>query len=48
MAQARFDSYLKLKKELSYLSRKVNQTEALAEKAKWKKINHMQKVFKHW
>ena len=48
MDQARFDSYLKLKKELSYLSRKVNQTEALAEKAKWKEINHIQKAFKHW
>ena len=37
MAQARFDNYLKLKKELAYLSRKVNQVEALAEKARWKK-----------
>ena len=48
MAQARFNSYLKLKKELAYLSRKVNQTEALAEKAKWKKIYQMQKVTKKW
>jgi len=47
MAQARFDSYLKLKKELAYLSRKVNQAEALAEKAKWKKIHQMQKTFKN-
>ena len=47
MAQARFASYLKLKKELAYLSRKVNQAEALAEKAKWKKIHQMQKSFKN-
>lgn len=47
MAKARFDSYLKLKKELAYLSRKVNQVEALAEKAKWKKIHQMQKSVKH-
>ena len=47
MGQARFDNYLKLKKELAYLSRKVNQAEALAEKAKWKKIRQVQKTFKH-
>lgn len=47
MGQARFDNYLKLKKELAYLSRKVNQAEALAEKAKWKKIHQLQKTFKH-
>lgn len=43
----RFASYLKLKKELAYLSRKVNQAEALAEKAKWKKIHQLQKTFKN-
>lgn len=47
MDQARFASYLKLKKELAYLSRKVNQVEALAEKAKWKKIHQLQKTFKN-
>ncbi len=47
MAQARYESYLKLKKELAYLSRKMNHAEALAEKAKWKKIHQMQKTFKH-
>lgn len=46
LAQARFDSYLKLRKELAYLSRKVNKSEALAEKAKWKKIHQQQKAFK--
>jgi len=43
----RFNSYLKLKKELAYLSRKVDQNTALAEKAKWKRIHQMQKALKH-
>jgi len=47
MDQARFDSYLKLKKELAYLSRKVNQAEALVEKVKWKKIHQMLKSQKN-
>lgn len=47
MDQSRFDSYLKLKKELAYLSRKVNQAEALAEKAKWKKIHQQLKSQKN-
>jgi len=36
---ARYESYLKLQKELAYLSRKSNQREYLAEKEKWKKIH---------
>lgn len=36
--QARFDSYVKLKKELAYLARKENKQEFLAHKQKWKKI----------
>lgn len=47
LSKDRFHSYLKLKKELAYFSRKFNQAEALAEKAKWKKINQAQKAFKH-
>mgnify|MGYP005834748003 CR=1 FL=1 len=35
----RYESYLKLQKELAYLSRKTNQREFLAEKEKWKKIH---------
>lgn len=34
----RYDNYLKLQKELAYLSRKTNQQEYLANKEKWKKI----------
>ena len=35
---SRFQSYLKLQKELAYLERKTNKQAQLAEKAKWKKI----------
>lgn len=35
---ARYNSYVKLKKELAYLSRKENKLESLANKQKWKKI----------
>lgn len=37
--EARFGSYMKLQKELAYLSRKDNLFEALEEKAKWKNIH---------
>jgi ribosome biogenesis GTPase / thiamine phosphate phosphatase len=39
LAQARYDSYLKLQKELAYLARKEDVRAQLAEKAKWKKIS---------
>jgi len=35
----RFQSYLKLQRELAYLARKEDKQASLAEKAKWKKIN---------
>lgn len=34
----RYENYVKMKKELAYLSRKQNHCEALQEKEKWKKI----------
>ena len=37
LSEERFTNYLKLQRELAYLSRKENQRAALAEKAKWKK-----------
>lgn len=37
--EARFNSYIKLQKELAYLARKEDKRAALAEKAKWKKIS---------
>ncbi|MGE5423147.1 MAG: ribosome small subunit-dependent GTPase A [Ignavibacteriales bacterium] len=36
--EGRFDSYLKLQKELAYVSRKENMVEALENKQKWKTI----------
>lgn len=39
LEQARFDSYLKLQRELAHLARKENARLAAAEKDKWKKIN---------
>jgi len=36
---ARYQSYLKLQKEMAYISRKENLFEALEEKAKWKQIH---------
>ncbi|HWJ03863.1 MAG TPA: ribosome small subunit-dependent GTPase A [Verrucomicrobiae bacterium] len=44
--EARFQNYLKLKKELAYLARKENRLEQLAEKEKWKKINKQLKEIK--
>lgn len=44
---ARYESYLKLQKELAYLSRKTNQQEYLAEKEKWKKIHQQLKKNKY-
>ncbi|MEW4284314.1 ribosome small subunit-dependent GTPase A [Priestia koreensis] len=35
---SRYQSYMKLQKELAFLARKENQRAALAEKAKWKKL----------
>ncbi|AEG60396.1 ribosome small subunit-dependent GTPase A [Desulforamulus ruminis] len=43
---ARFNHYLKLQKELAYLSRKENQQELLADKARWKKIHKEMKHYK--
>ncbi|MCT8138385.1 ribosome small subunit-dependent GTPase A [Anaerobacillus sp. CMMVII] len=40
LAQARFDSFLKLQKELAYIERKGDIRAQLAEKAKWKKISN--------
>ncbi|RXJ04339.1 ribosome small subunit-dependent GTPase A [Anaerobacillus alkaliphilus] len=38
LTQGRFDSYVKLQKELAYLARKDDIRAQLAEKAKWKKL----------
>ncbi len=43
LAQERFDSYLKLQKELAYLARKEDKVLQAAEKAKWKKIHQTAK-----
>ncbi|WP_227396537.1 ribosome small subunit-dependent GTPase A [Jeotgalibacillus aurantiacus] len=42
--QSRFDSYVKLQRELAYLERKTNKKEQLLEKKKWKKISQQQKA----
>ncbi|MBH5319465.1 ribosome small subunit-dependent GTPase A [Paenibacillus sp. GSMTC-2017] len=39
LEQARFDSYLKLQREMAYVARKENERLAANEKAKWKKIS---------
>ena len=39
----RFNSYLKLQKELAYIERKANKREQLIEKKKWKQISQTQK-----
>lgn len=39
LEQARFESYLKLQRELAYLARKEDARLAASEKAKWKKIS---------
>jgi ribosome biogenesis GTPase / thiamine phosphate phosphatase len=43
----RYDSYVKLQKELAYLDRKENQHAALAERAKWKQISNSMKKSKY-
>ena len=45
--QARYDSYVKLKKELAYLAQKENKLEYLANKQKWKKINQARREINH-
>lgn len=39
LEEARYQSYVKLQKELAYLERKTNKRAQLAEKEKWKKIS---------
>ncbi|MDP4086545.1 MAG: ribosome small subunit-dependent GTPase A [Bacillota bacterium] len=43
----RYNSYVKLQKELAYLQRKENQHAALVEKAKWKQLSNSQKKIKY-
>jgi ribosome biogenesis GTPase / thiamine phosphate phosphatase len=43
----RYNSYVKLQKELAFLERKESQRAALAEKAKWKQISNTQKNIKY-
>lgn len=43
LPNARFESFLKLQKELAYLERKADLRAQLAEKAKWKKISSSQR-----
>jgi len=43
----RYNSYVKLQKELAYIERKENQRAALAEKAKWKQVSNNQKKIKY-
>jgi ribosome biogenesis GTPase len=43
----RYDSYVKLQKELAYLERKENRHAALAERAKWKQISTSIKKIKY-
>ncbi|TFE02037.1 ribosome small subunit-dependent GTPase A [Jeotgalibacillus salarius] len=43
LEQDRYDSYVKLQKELAYLDRKSNKREQILEKKKWKKISQYQK-----
>lgn len=45
--QKRYDSYLKLQRELAYLARKDDQRAQLAEKEKWKKIHQAAKKQKN-
>jgi ribosome biogenesis GTPase len=45
---ARWQSYLKLKRELDYLSRRQDHAASLVEKTKWKKIHMLQReINKH-
>jgi ribosome biogenesis GTPase len=39
LAEDRFESFLRLRRELAYLARKEDQRAAAAEREKWKKIN---------
>jgi ribosome biogenesis GTPase len=39
LEEARYQSYVKLQRELAYLERKTNKRAQLAEKDKWKKIS---------
>ncbi|MDF2874774.1 MAG: ribosome small subunit-dependent GTPase [Sporomusa sp.] len=43
LTQSRYDSFVKLQRELAYLSRKENAQEFLAEKNRWKKIHNQMK-----
>jgi ribosome biogenesis GTPase / thiamine phosphate phosphatase len=43
----RYNSYVKLQKELAYLDRKENRHAALAEKAKWKQISNSMRKTKY-
>jgi ribosome biogenesis GTPase / thiamine phosphate phosphatase len=43
----RYNSYVKLQKELAYLDRKENRHAALAEKAKWKQISNSMRKSKY-
>ncbi|MDZ5713222.1 ribosome small subunit-dependent GTPase A [Jeotgalibacillus haloalkalitolerans] len=43
LEQDRYNSYVKLQKELAYLDRKSNKREQILEKKKWKKISQYQK-----
>jgi ribosome biogenesis GTPase / thiamine phosphate phosphatase len=43
----RFNSYVKLQRELAYLERKENRHAALAERAKWKQISNSMKKTKY-
>jgi ribosome biogenesis GTPase len=42
----RFESYLRLQREMAHLARRQDNKARLAEKAKWKKISQLQKEFK--
>lgn len=46
ISSGRFQSYLKLQKEIEYLNRRQNLKASAIEKAKWKKINQNAKIIK--
>ncbi len=47
LAQERFQSYLKLKKEMRYLEARQAMKASAVEKARWKQISKIQKTFKN-
>jgi ribosome biogenesis GTPase / thiamine phosphate phosphatase len=47
LEQQRYDNYLKMQKELAYLSRRENKQEELAEKRRWKNIHQAFKKRPH-